>query len=356
MKMAVIGGGNIGTLMAAEMASKGHEVTIVSSKPEKWCRTIQVFTAQEEKVFTGTLSHVTSNLEEAVEEAEIIWITMPAQTLPGLGKRLESCVKAGQMLGMVPGSGGAEFAFRGLFDRGCTLFGLQRVHSIARLKEYGRSVYMLGRKSELQIGSIPGSAAAGICSLAEQLFDMPCVTLPNYLCVTLTPSNPILHTARLFSMFRDYGPGVSYDKNFLFYEEWTDDASRMLIACDQELQELCGRIPMELRDVKSLKVHYESPNAEAMTAKIRGIKAFRGLASPMKETADGWVPDFDSRYFTADFSFGLKIIRDMARLFEVETPHIDEVWKWYETVCEDHPCFQLMCGSREEFIRIYQAS
>lgn len=351
--MSVVGGGNIGTLMAAEMAAKGHEVTVVSSRPEKWRRTIEVFTAEEEKVLTGTIADVTSDLGEAVREAEIIWITTPAQTLPELGRRLESCVKSGQMLGMVPGSGGAEFAFRGLLDKGCVLFGPQRVHSIARLKEYGRSVYMLGRRAKLQIGSIPRGVSEEICPRVEELFDIPCVPLPNYLCTTLTPSNPILHTARLFSMFQNYGPGVCYDRNFLFYEEWTDEDSRILIACDRELQNLCDRIPLELKDVKSLKIHYESCDAESMTAKIRGIKAFQGLTSPMRETADGWVPDFDSRYFAADFPFGLKIIRDVARLFEVKTPHIDEVWNWYEKVCGDGQQFHLACDSREEFVGMY---
>ena len=33
MKITVIGGGNIGTLISAEMAYKGHEVTVFTSRP-----------------------------------------------------------------------------------------------------------------------------------------------------------------------------------------------------------------------------------------------------------------------------------------------------------------------------------
>lgn len=356
MKITVIGGGNIGTLMAAEMAAKGHEVTIFSSRPDEWTQNIEVFTADDKKILTAAVFCVTSDLTAAVCDAEIIWVTQPAQALQKLGTQLESCVSAGQMIGVVPGSGGVEFAFKGLLDKGCVLFGLQRVHSIARLKEYGRAVYMLGRKKDLQLGSIPAGAAVKISSIVEEIFDMPCIPLPNYLCVTLTPSNPILHTTRLYSMFHDYKVGIRFEKNFLFYEEWTDEASRMLIACDKELQDLCRVIPMDLKSVKSLRVHYESATAEAMTAKIRGIEAFKGLTSPMKETSEGWVPDFESRYFVADFSYGLKIIKDVARLFDVETPHIDEVWNWYEELCKDRQFFSLDYSDKEEFVQLYHTA
>lgn len=140
------------------------------------------------------------------------------------------------------------------------------------------------------------------------------------------------------------------------YEGWTDEASRMLIACDSELQDLCHVIPMDIKTVKSLKLHYESSTTKAMTAKIRGIEAFKGLTSPMKQTSDGWVPDFESRYFVADFSYGLKIIKDMARLFEVETPHIDEVWNWYEEVSRDRNFFSLDYSDKREFVQLYHAT
>ena len=43
MNITIIGGGNVGTLMAAEFASKGHRVTIYTSGPEKWEKSISVY-------------------------------------------------------------------------------------------------------------------------------------------------------------------------------------------------------------------------------------------------------------------------------------------------------------------------
>ncbi|MGN9136324.1 NAD/NADP octopine/nopaline dehydrogenase family protein [Clostridium sp. HCP1S3_B4] len=140
----------------------------------------------------------------------------------------------------------------------------------------------------------------------------------------------------------------------MFYEKWTDDSSEMLIACDKELQELCDKISLNLESVKSLTEYYESSSASQMTHKIRNIKAFKGLTSPMKKTKNGWVPDFTSRYFKSDFSFGLKIIKDIAEEFDLRTPNIDTVWKWYEDVALSYgeEVFKLNTN-KEEFVELY---
>lgn len=355
MKISVLGAGNIGTIMAVEMAAKGHDITMYSSKPDCFSKTLYEYDADDILLTTGSLANVTSDLSEAVKEAELILISMPSFMFKDLGKKLEPLVTPAQMIGIIPGSGGAEFYFAPLIEKGCTFFGLQRVHSIARLKKYGESVHMLGRKNKLFVGSVPAWKAESIAALIESFFDIPCAATKNYLEVTLTPSNPILHTSRLYSLFKDYHEGMVYPRNYQFYGEWTDEASRMLILCDQEEQELCNAIPLDLSDVTSLQTYYESHTAEAMTRKISSIAAFKGLTSPMLETENGWIPDWTSRYFVADFPFGLKIIKDIAVLFDVPTPNIDLIWDWYASMCpETAACaFSLDIG-KQEFMSLYK--
>lgn len=354
MNITIVGGGNIGTLMAAELANKGHVVTVYTSKAYCWENRIEVFDARGNFLLKGNIQCSTGDIGQAVDDADMILITVPAQTFLSISRTLFPYVKRGQYIGVIPGSGGAEFAFRPLIEKGCILFGLQRVHSIARLKECGKSVYMLGRKKKLEIGAIPGERSVDLAVMLEEMFDIPCVALPNYLAVTLTPSNPILHTTRLYSMFRDYYVGKTYERNILFYEEWNDESSEMLISCDAELQELCDMIPLDLSTVISLRDYYESYTPHAMTMKIRGIEAFKGLLSPMKCIGDGWVPDFESRYFTADFSYGLKVIREFCDLFGVKAGSIELIWKWYKEVAPENAgkAFEIDLG-QEEFVGLY---
>ena len=69
-----------------------------------------------------------------------------------------------------------------------------------------------------------------------------------------------------------------------------------------------------------------------MTAKISWIPAFRGLTTPSVEVDGKFIPDLHSRYFTADFSYGLAIIKQIGVFAGVDTPNIDETLAWYERI------------------------
>lgn len=100
------------------------------------------------------------------------------------------------------------------------------------------------------------------------ILDIKTSPLPNYLNITLIPSNAILHTTRLRNLYGDYHEGVVYNSVSLFYKDWNNEISELLLACDDEVQELCKIIDrFDLSYVKSLKIHYESLTADAMTKK-----------------------------------------------------------------------------------------
>jgi hypothetical protein len=46
----------------------------------------------------------------------------------------------------------------------------------------------------------------------------------------------------------------------------------------------------------------------------------------MKEVGGGWIPDFESRYFTEDFPYGLRFIKELAQKHNIDTPTIDKVY------------------------------
>lgn len=356
MEVCVIGGGNIGMLLCAELASRGHGVRLFTSRANDFSTDLSVYDATDKFLFSGILSVVTSDLAVAVGGAEVVLLTLPSFTFKNFSALLLPVMQKGQILCVIPGSGGAEFAFADLVKKGVIFMGLQRVHSIARIKTAGKEVFDLGKKSQVEFATIPSRLAQGLVQKVQQIFGMKAVALDNYLCVTLTPSNPILHPTRLFSMFSDFKEGVFYDKNVLFYEEWTDHSSAVLFGCDDELQLLCKEIPLSLSAVKPLKVHYESCSVQAFTQKIRSIKAFKGLTSPMKQAENGlFVPDFSSRYFVADFCFGLKVILEIAKVFGVQTPNMIAVWQWYKSLCPDQAktAFTLDV-SKQDFIELYK--
>ena len=332
MKITIIGGGNVGTLIAGEFTKKGNRVTIYTRDKSKWSSEIAVTDKDTETTYTYIPYKITEDIEEAVKEAEIIFITLPSFASKEIIKKSEEYIKPGTWIGFYPGTGGIEFISKKLIDKGCIVFGTQRICSVVRLEKYGQHVVTAGKRKEIFLGSIPSNKASEVSNKFEELFDIKTTPLPNYLSVTLTPSNPILHPSRLFTLFKDYQKGVIYKEIPLFYEDWDDETSKVLIACDEELHQVLDKIPMDTTNIIPLLNHYESSNYMELTNKIHSIKSFKGIKSPEIKIENGFIPDLDNRYFTADFPYGLVIIKAFAMICKVETKTIDTVISWYQSI------------------------
>ncbi len=358
MKITIVGGGNVGTQIAVHCAEKKHDVTIYTSKPEKFNKHLIIVNKNGQTIHQGEIKTVTSEEYQAFKESDVIFITMPAQCMEQVAKKIYPYVYEGMKIGIIPGTGGGECAFKSCLQKGAEIFGLQRVPSVARLVEYGKIVCATGYRETLHVSALPNRATENIRNIIESIFDMKCVSLPNYLNLTLTPSNPILHTTRLRTLFEDYKPGKHYPVIPLFYEEWSDKSSYLLFDCDDEVQSICQAITeFDLSFVKSLKLHYESDTPEALTRKIRSIKGFKGLTTPSIKQEDGYIPDLNSRYFTADFSYGLSIIKQIADIYEVSVPHISKTLEWYEKISIEDSKYSFSkygINTRKDLVNFYK--
>ena len=357
MKITIVGGGNIGTQFAVHCAEKGHEVTVFTSKPELF--DVHLNTVDENGITTheGIIKLATADPEEAFRNAELIMVAVPAKLMKPMASIIYDHSDASSLIGVVPGYGGSECAFRNCVERGNIFFGIERVPAIARLVQKGKTVRSTGYRNELHVAAIPKKHAEKCAHLIGDIFGIKTTVIPNFLNLTMTPSNPILHTTRLRTLFKGWHEGIVYPSMPLFYEEWDDESSELLFACDEEVQEICRALPeFELQYVKSLRVHYESFTIEAMTNKISSIPAFRGLSTPVEKVEGGVVPDLHSRYFTTDFSFGLLIIKQVADFAGVMTPNICETLAWYEQIAVEKEEFLYKdygITDRESFEKYY---
>jgi len=330
MKIAVLGSGNIGTLISAQMTLKGHEIRLYSRKPHLFEPQIIYEDADFDTKQAVELYMVTSNLKEVVSGADLVIVTVPSFAIKELMEKVFPLIDINTRILFYPGTGGVEFYCKEFVEAGGVIFGTQRVCSVARLREYGKHVVSSGKRGEMFIAAIPASNGQEAREMFTELFDIKTTALPNYLSVTFTPSNPILHTSRLYSLFKDYNPEEGYERIPLFYEEWDLDSSNILVALDKEVQDMCQLMPMDLSDVRSLLVHYESTDALQLKNKICSIKSFKGLATPQVEINGKVHPDLESRYFTADFPYGLLILKAFANICKIETPMMNEVIGWYQ--------------------------
>ena len=326
MKICVIGGGNIGTAISACFSKNHHDVTIYTPRCAEFCGKLEAIDFESETLFSTQIT-ATDDLCAAASVADMICITYPSFMIKDIFENLCNLLKPDAIVGVIPGTGGVEFFKNILGDH--TIFGLDRVPFIARIKEYGKSVYYSKKKS-VRIAALPGEKTSRICDVFGNALGIECMPLKNYLTVTFTPSNPIVHTARTYAMFKDYKVGIFYSRIFLFYKEWDDRASKLLLGMDDELQQVCGALSrhIDLSGVIPLYEHYESQTVEQLTTKIKNIATLTKITSPMKEIEDGFVPDFNSRYFIEDIPYGLTILKGFSEIVGVKTPNMDKVLRW----------------------------
>lgn len=328
--LCICGGGGLGHTIAACVSAQGIRVNILTGHPEKWMTQITV-TDCFEKEIKGTIHKISDNPADVIPEADIILLCVPGFLVEEVLLRIAPFIGADTEIGSVVCSNGFFWIARHILKGSPRLFGFQRVPFISRVMEYGKSAQLKGYKSLLKIGGNQQSDLNALASFFTEVLQTETITLNHYLEATLTNSNPILHPARIYGMLSPLKTDI-YPEPYLFYEQWDDYSSEILIGCDREFQQLIHRMPIEQKEVPSLLHYYESTDAESLSRKIRSIKAFQGIRMSMLPTSDGqYCVDYSNRYFTEDVPFGLLIIKSIAILLGEETPRIDEVLRWMQT-------------------------
>ena len=328
MQICICGGGSLAHVCAGVLSSDtNNSVSILTRRPSEWHDSIEVFDPNG-CTFTGHLAQISASPAEVVAGAEVVLLCLPGYAIAEVLQQIKPYLSAQTYVGSIVCSTGFFFFAHEILHPETPLFGFQRVPFIARTITYGQSANLLGYKSEVAVAiEAPAEKAELLREWIAQAFLTPTRLLNHYYEASLTNSNPILHTSRLFSMWKDWD-GTPFPANTPFYREWTLEASEILIAMDEEFMRLLDHLPVEKRQIPTLLDYYESTDAASLTRKISSIQAFKNILSPMTETPEGWIPDFKSRYFTEDFPYGLQFIKNLAEQHQVSTPQIDQVLTW----------------------------
>ena len=327
-RICICGGGSLGHVIAGYLsAKKDLEVNILTQRPQLWKHELQISTPEGDTL-CGKLNTVSDKPEEALHEVDIVLLCLPGYAIKSELLKIKPYVNERTYVGTVFSSTGFFFEALEILDNDVPLWGFQRVPFIARTNVYGESAHLLGYKTSHNIAVEHCEDKERFRSQIEKLFDAPVHLLNNYYEASFTNSNPILHPSRLYTLFKDWDKNVYYDHQFLFYEEWTNEASELLITLDKELFSVLAKLPVAPDFLMPILPYYESTDAESLTRKIRSINGFKGITTPMIFSEKGWQPDLNSRYFREDFIHGLRYIHQEAHNLGIEVPMMNKVYNW----------------------------
>lgn len=327
MKICVCGGGALGHVISGVLAEKGLTVSLLTGRPKKWATDITI-TLPDHTIKRGRLARISSDPAMVITDADYVIFCLPGFLIAQTLRKISPYLKESTVIGSVVSSNGFFWMAKHILPRSNTYFGLQRVPFIARVKEYGLSAELKGFKKLLKVAVSNKDRESEVRANLELFFGTPLELLNSFWPATLTNSNPLLHTARLFVLFKNYVPGTIYEVEPLFYEQWDNESSELLISCDEEFQRIISFLPVRQGDIPSIKQYYEANDALSLTKKLQSIEAFKGIRLQMKKVEGGYVPDWNNRYFTEDIPYGLLIIKDFAEFLDIPVPNIDKILLW----------------------------
>lgn len=334
--ITIIGGGHLGHVCAGFLgAQEGVELRLLTRRPQFWADCVEV-TDPDGVVFKGRFAMVTSNPAEALSGADIVLLCLPGYSIREMLEKIAEHLEPHTAVGAIVASTGFFFHAFDVLKKTQPLFGFQRVPFIARTKEYGHSADLLGYKPSLSVAIEHTEDKETLCATLQDLFRCPVNLLESFYEVSLSNSNPLLHTSRIYSLLQDHSEGKVYDRVPFFYKEWTEEAASLYIALDCELQALLRVLGVREGAIPDVLTYYESTDAASLTRKLRSIPAFQGIPAPMKaadaqsqsQSQSRYVPDFSSRYFTEDFAIGLCFTRNLCHENGVQCPTMDKVYEW----------------------------
>lgn len=329
-KICICGGGSLGHVVAGWLSSRKHaNVNILTNHPEKWNQNIVIGTPEGSQLY-GEISNISNNPADVIPSSDVILLCLPGFLIKKELIRIKPFISNRAFIGSVFSSTGFFFEAKEIFDEKQPLWGFQRVPFISRVNEYGKSAHLLGFKDEYKIAieNVSDEDQRAFVSIIQEWFERPVRLLKNYYEASLTNSNPLLHTSRLYTMFGGENEGKIYTRIPLFYEEWTEAAAELYIKMDEEFFRLLKVLPVSEGFLPTALDYYESYDAKSLAAKLSSIQGFKGIASPVIQTHGGYLPDFESRYFTEDFPYGLKYIWQLAHENNIFCPNIDLVYEW----------------------------
>lgn len=332
-KITIIGFGNVGKSLIHKI-NKKFEVSILTFSKEK--KSTEVITKFKEKKYINRVREITNNLNILLE-TDILIITIPNFLREDIIKKIKKFIQKKTVICFIPGIGPSQFLISKYLKENNVIC-LERVPFIVRIKN--GIVEITDDRKLIKYATL--NKNQNYDNLIEKIFNKPVEKIP-YSTVTLTSSNAILHTSRIYALFKEDEKKI-FDKRIYFYSEWDDEASIIFEKCDNEIMIICKKLK-ELkiieRNILSLMEYYESKNFKELTNKIKNIESLKEIELGMiKIENNKYILDKNIRFLTEDIPYGLIMFKGIAELLFIETPTIDIIIKWAQTILKKDYIFE----------------
>lgn len=358
-QLVVCGGGNSSHILIPFLKDSVFDVSVYTSRPDEWSNIIELeWHDASGKILdtcSGEIKKTSNNPEELFPEVDYVVFCMPVhkyrvclhEIAPYLNKKKDVFVCT------LYSQGGWNW----MVDEIKKAYGLNNIVTFAfglipwicRIKEYGHKGIVYGQSKIANFAAISPNHLFN--QVYEELIKPICNNKivnerveqsPNFLSLTLSADNQIIHTSRCLGLYKRYGREWDTKEEVpWFYKDWDDLSVEIIEDVDNEYTQirkaLKAKFPDKdysyMRDYMELeRFGYDSEVADIKSS-FTDFGTLDSIATPVVQNERGkWEIDRKHRFFLDDIYYGNCIAKWMAEQLGVSTPTIDEILRWAQMV------------------------
>lgn len=319
LSFAIIGAGHGGQGIAAFLAYSGHKVNLYNrtlTKVEKLRR--RGYIEMEGCISgRGSLKLVTDKIEQAVEGADVIMVTVPANAHKQIAGLLAPHVNEQQYIVLNPGRTGGALEFKSIIrkarpNKSICIVEAQTLLFACRVVEEGK-VAILSKKNEVKVAALPAARTGEFINIIRS-------SIPEFV-----EANSVLETS-----FNNFGailhpvPTImncgridSSKGDFLYYIEGiTPTIAKMVERVDYERMKVAYALGAEVVSLREWLANTYGAHGNTLCEALSNVRGYWGIKGP---------PSVDTRYIFEDVPQSLVPIADMGHYLEINTPTIEAI-------------------------------
>ena len=316
MKISILGAGNGGTAIAAQLSLYGHDVTLIKTShamnDDNFDYLVEnggkVVLTENEKNRTAKIKHVTRDLS-MLSDSELVIIYIQTNYHENLIKRMKPHLRDGQIILINPGYLSTAYVLKHCPDMDLTICEAQSSFLDCRISEPGH-IKIGFRNVRNPLGIYPANRTGESKEILDQL-GFPFVYLPSVVEAALHNPNLIVHTVgAIMSIPRIEKTRGEY---CMYHEVFTPSVWRILESLDAEKMNVMAKLGCKrISYVEACK--YRNTLDDKRNAK----EVFFWYAA-MPTRAKG-PTKVDSRYISEDVPQGLVLLETLGQKLRVKTP------------------------------------
>lgn len=325
-KVTVMGGGNGGFAVSADLTISGFEVTLYEDP--KFAASVEEIrkdhtihlddTYCPEHSGTAILANVTTDLAEALADADIILPVSPAYAQETVARSLIPHIRDGMVICLTPGSCGGGLVYAKIFHEAGVIDKVKICEMstlpFATRKVNGNTVRILLEVPKIYFAAFPAKYNQEMFDLVSQLY--PAIVLfHDVLETALNNGNIDSHPA---PVVLNAGKIEYYKKHYHYKEGITPSVARVNETINRERQAICeafGYTPIDIKQ-RLVETGYCKP-ADTLYDMYRTSEGiFMEIGGPN---------DLSGRYLTEDAPCSLVFCANLAKQVGVATPVMDSI-------------------------------